>query len=96
MGIDARHRCARPPGASRERGRSVATAHLRWLNPFPSNTEEVLRSYPKVLIPEINLGQLALLVRGRFLVDARTYSKVQGLPIWAEDLEQEILQMADE
>jgi 2-oxoglutarate ferredoxin oxidoreductase subunit alpha len=77
-------------------GRPVATAHLRWLNPFPANTEDVLRSYPKVLIPEINLGQLAMLVRAAFLVDARTYSKVQGLPIWAEDLEQEILRMIDE
>jgi 2-oxoglutarate/2-oxoacid ferredoxin oxidoreductase subunit alpha len=71
-------------------GGKVATAHLRHLNPFPANTEEVLRAYPQVLIPEINLGQLALLIRGRFLIDARTYSKVQGAPIFAEELEAEI------
>ncbi|HEX6130401.1 MAG TPA: 2-oxoacid:acceptor oxidoreductase subunit alpha [Actinomycetota bacterium] len=76
-------------------GRKVATAHLRWLHPFPANLGEILRAYPKVLIPEMNLGQLALLVRARFLVDARTYSKVQGLPIFAEELEQEILRMLD-
>jgi 2-oxoglutarate/2-oxoacid ferredoxin oxidoreductase subunit alpha len=79
----------------RAAGRAVATAHLRWLSPFPSNLGDVVRAYPKVLIPEMNLGQLALLVRGRFLVDARSYSKVQGLPIFAEELEQEILQMLD-
>ena len=49
----------------------VAAAHLRHLNPFPANTGEVVRRYPKVLIPEMNLGQLAMLIRGRFLVDAR-------------------------
>jgi 2-oxoglutarate ferredoxin oxidoreductase subunit alpha len=80
----------------RERGRPVATAHLVHLNPFPPNTEEVVRRYPKVLIPELNLGQLALLVRGRFLVDARGFSKVQGQPIFAEELETEILKAMDE
>jgi 2-oxoglutarate ferredoxin oxidoreductase subunit alpha len=83
--------------ASRVRaaGRAVATAHLRWLAPFPSNLGDVVRAYPKVLIPEMNLGQLSLLVRARYLVDANTYSKVQGLPIFAEELEQEILRMLD-
>jgi 2-oxoglutarate ferredoxin oxidoreductase subunit alpha len=79
----------------RDRGRDVATAHLRWLNPFPINTGEVVRRYPKILIPEMNLGQLAVLIRARFLVDAKTFSKVQGLPIFAEELEQEILEMLD-
>jgi len=74
----------------RSRGAKVATAHLRHLNPFPANTEELLRAYPKVLIPEINLGQLALLIRGRFLIDAKSYSKVRGAPILAEELEAEI------
>jgi 2-oxoglutarate ferredoxin oxidoreductase subunit alpha len=82
-------------GRVREGGRKVATAHLRWLSPFPSNLGDVVRAYPKVLIPEMNLGQLAMLVRARFLVDAHTYSKVQGLPIFAEELEQEILRMLD-
>jgi 2-oxoglutarate/2-oxoacid ferredoxin oxidoreductase subunit alpha len=81
---------------TREAGRKVATAHLRHLNPFPANTGEVVRRYPKVLIPEMNLGQLAMLIRARFLVDARGFNKVQGLPIAAEELEQEILRVLDE
>ena len=80
----------------REAGGRVATAHLRHLNPFPANTGEVVRAYPKVLIPEMNLGQLAMLVRARFLVDARSFTKVQGLPIFAEDLEAEIRRVLDE
>jgi 2-oxoglutarate ferredoxin oxidoreductase subunit alpha len=80
---------------AREAGHKVATAHLRHLNPFPSNTGDVVRSYRKVLIPEMNLGQLAMLIRARFLVDATSFTKVQGLPIFAEDLEQEILQVLD-
>ena len=77
-------------------GRQVAAAHLRHLNPFPANTGEVVHRYPKVLIPEMNLGQLSLLIRARFLVDARGFNKVQGLPIVAEELEQEILRVMDE
>jgi 2-oxoglutarate ferredoxin oxidoreductase subunit alpha len=80
----------------RDQGRSVATAHLVHLNPFPTNTGDVVGSYRKVLIPELNLGHLALLVRGRFLVDARSYQKVQGQPIFAEELEAEILKVMDE
>jgi len=79
----------------RERGRHVATAHLVHLNPFPSNLEEVLRRYRKVLIPEVNLGQLALLIRGRFLIDARSFSKVEGLPIHLDELEAEMLKVVD-
>jgi 2-oxoglutarate/2-oxoacid ferredoxin oxidoreductase subunit alpha len=79
----------------RDAGRSVATAHLRHLNPFPSNLGDVVSSYPRILIPEMNLGQLAMLVRARFLVDAISYSKVQGLPIFADELEQEILRVLD-
>ncbi len=77
----------------RDQGKKVATAHLSHLNPFPSNIADVVQRYPKVLIPEMNSGQLALLIRGRFLVDAQSYTKVQGLPIFAEDLEQEILKV---
>jgi 2-oxoglutarate ferredoxin oxidoreductase subunit alpha len=61
-------------------GLKVAHAHLRYLNPMPKNTEQVLRSYKKVLIPELNLGQLRLLIRGMFLVDAVGLNKVQGKP----------------
>jgi 2-oxoglutarate ferredoxin oxidoreductase subunit alpha len=61
-------------------GRSVAHAHLRHLNPFPANTETVLRSYRQVLIPEVNLGQLLLLIRARYLIDAIGYDRVRGKP----------------
>ncbi len=61
-------------------GRSVAHAHLRYLNPFPANTGDVLRRYRTVLVPEINLGQLSFLIRGRFLVDAVSYGRVRGKP----------------
>jgi 2-oxoglutarate/2-oxoacid ferredoxin oxidoreductase subunit alpha len=80
----------------RARGAKVATAHLMHLSPFPRNTEEVVTRYPRVLIPELNLGQLALLIRGRYLVDARSLSKVQGQPIFAEELEDEIMKVMDE
>ena len=71
------------------RGRSVAHAHLRYLNPFPRNTETVVRSYRHVLIPEINLGQLLLLIRGRFLVDAVGYNRVRGKPFRIAEIEEE-------
>ena len=58
----------------------MAHAHLRHLNPFPANTEAVLRSYRKVLIPEINLGQLLMLVRAAYLIDAMGYDNVRGKP----------------
>jgi 2-oxoglutarate ferredoxin oxidoreductase subunit alpha len=61
-------------------GRSVAHAQLRHLNPFPANTEAVLRSYERVLIPEVNLGQLLLLIRARYLIDAVGYDRVRGKP----------------
>ena len=77
-------------------GRKVATAHLRHLNPFPANTGDVVKAYPKVLIPEMNMGQLSMLIRAKFLVDAISFTKVQGLPIFADDLEQEILRVLDE
>ncbi|GAA4204054.1 2-oxoacid:acceptor oxidoreductase subunit alpha [Microbispora amethystogenes] len=70
----------------RAAGHKVAQAHLRHLNPLPANTGEVLRSYDKVLLPEINLGQLAMLLRARFLVDVISYNRVRGLPFKAEEL----------
>ena len=73
----------------RARGRSVAHAHLRYLNPFPRNTETVVRSYRHVLIPEVNLGQLLLLIRGRYLVDAVGYNRVRGKPFRIAEIEQE-------
>jgi 2-oxoglutarate ferredoxin oxidoreductase subunit alpha len=65
----------------RRGGRAVAHAQLRHLNPFPRNTGEVLRRYDKVLIPEMNLGQLLKLVRAEFLVDAHGYNRVSGTPL---------------
>ncbi len=70
----------------RNAGHSVARAHLRHLNPFPPNLADVLRRYDRVLVPEINLGQLALLLRGRFLVDVISYNQVRGLPFKAAEL----------
>jgi 2-oxoglutarate/2-oxoacid ferredoxin oxidoreductase subunit alpha len=67
-------------------GGAVAQAHLRHLSPFPANLAEVLGSYEKVLVPEINLGQLALLLRGRFLTDVISYNRVRGLPFRAAEL----------
>jgi 2-oxoglutarate/2-oxoacid ferredoxin oxidoreductase subunit alpha len=67
-------------------GGSVAQAHLRHLNPFPANLGDVLASYDKVLVPEINLGQLALLLRGRYLTDVVSYNRVRGLPFRASEL----------
>src|SRR5438093_1011924 len=74
-------------------GERVATAHLRWLNPMPTNTGEVVTKYRRVLIPELNSGQLTMLIRAAFLADAKTFSKVQGLPIWADELEDAIVRM---
>jgi 2-oxoglutarate/2-oxoacid ferredoxin oxidoreductase subunit alpha len=67
-------------------GGSVAQAHLRHLSPFPANLGEVLAAYEKVLVPEINLGQLALVLRGRYLVDVISYNRVRGLPFRAAEL----------
>jgi 2-oxoglutarate/2-oxoacid ferredoxin oxidoreductase subunit alpha len=69
-----------------ERGQRVAHAHLRHLNPFPQNTGQVLARYPRVLVPEMNMGQLRMLLRARFLVDARGYNRVRGLPFTSTEL----------
>ena len=67
-------------------GDKVAQAHLRHLSPFPANLGDVLGRYEKVLVPEINLGQLALLLRGRYLTDVISYNRVRGLPFRAAEL----------
>jgi len=74
----------------REDGGRVAQAHLRHLNPFPANTGEVVRRYQRVLIPEMNLGQLAMLIRARFLIDAMSYNTVRGMPFKAAELTEAI------
>jgi 2-oxoglutarate ferredoxin oxidoreductase subunit alpha len=75
---------------ARENGHKVACAHLRHLNPLPVNTGDVLRSFDRVLVPELNSGQLAQLLRARFLVDVESFCKVRGQPLFAADIEREI------
>ncbi|MFJ3662182.1 2-oxoacid:acceptor oxidoreductase subunit alpha [Streptomyces sp. NPDC090119] len=70
----------------RAAGESIAQAHLRHLNPFPANLGEVLKGYDKVVVPEMNLGQLATLIRAKYLVDARSFNQVNGMPFKAEQL----------
>ncbi|WP_028646547.1 2-oxoacid:acceptor oxidoreductase subunit alpha [Nocardiopsis sp. CNT312] len=79
----------------RRAGGRVAQAHLRHLNPFPPDLGETLSRYDRVVVPEINLGQLALLLRGRFLVDVIGYNKVRGLPFKAEELADVLQEVID-
>ena len=84
---------------ARKRGLSVASAHLRYLNPFPGNLPDVLKRYKRVLIPELNTGQLSLLIRGRFLVDAVPFNKISGQPFKIAEIEgkiDEVLGLRDE
>jgi 2-oxoglutarate ferredoxin oxidoreductase subunit alpha len=80
----------------RARGLGVAHAHLVHLNPFPPDLGKVLASYPKVMVPEGNLGQLSKLVRAEFLVDARSVTKIQGVPFRAGELEAAIAAFIEE
>ncbi|HVV77923.1 MAG TPA: 2-oxoacid:acceptor oxidoreductase subunit alpha [Mycobacteriales bacterium] len=73
-------------GLVREKGHDVAQAHLRHIVPLPSNTGDILAGYDKVLIPEMNLGQLAMMIRAKYLVDAIGYNHVRGLPFTAAEL----------
>jgi 2-oxoglutarate ferredoxin oxidoreductase subunit alpha len=70
----------------RETGLEVAQAHLRYLNPFPSDLGDVLKRYDAVMVPEMNLGQLSMLLRARYLVDVVGYNHVRGLPLRAAEL----------
>jgi 2-oxoglutarate ferredoxin oxidoreductase subunit alpha len=79
----------------RERGMKVAQAHLRHLNPLPPNAGDVLRAFPRVLVPEINCGQLAQVLRAEFLVDVRSHTKVSGQPLFAAELERAIVEQLD-
>ncbi|MEO8273672.1 MAG: 2-oxoacid:acceptor oxidoreductase subunit alpha [Chloroflexota bacterium] len=75
------------------RGVSIAHAHLRYLNPLPANVGDVLAAYRRVLVPELNLGQLLMLLRARFLVDAIGYNRVRGKPFRIAELETEALRV---
>ncbi|MEO6880881.1 MAG: 2-oxoacid:acceptor oxidoreductase subunit alpha [Mycobacteriaceae bacterium] len=78
----------------RARGTNVAQAHLRHLNPLPANLGEVLRAYEKVVVPEMNLGQLSMILRARYLVDIQPVTKVAGLAFLAEELQDVLLAAA--
>lgn len=86
--------CKTAVDACREQGVKVGHAHLRWVNPFPKNLGEVLSKYKKVLIPELNLGQLRTLVRAEFLVDAIGLNKVQGRPFAVAEVMAKINELA--
>jgi 2-oxoglutarate ferredoxin oxidoreductase subunit alpha len=77
----------------REKGRKIGHLHLRHLNPLPGNVGEVLKRYKKVLVPELNMGQLLLLLRAKYLVDAVGLNKIQGRPFKQSELEQKIEEM---
>ena len=70
----------------RDNGEKIAQAHIRYLNPFPKNLGEVLKKYPKVIVPEMNMGQLAMLLRAEFLKDVISFNQVRGLPFTTAEL----------
>ena len=76
--------------AQRSKGRKIGHLHLRYLNPFPENLGEVLKRYKKVLVPELNMGQLSWMLRAKFLVDAIGLNKIQGRPFKQAELDQKI------
>jgi 2-oxoglutarate ferredoxin oxidoreductase subunit alpha len=78
---------------AQRKGFKVAQAHLRYLNPMPRNTGEVLKRYKKVLVPELNAGQLRMLLRSEFLVDAIGLNKIQGRPFLVSEIEERISQL---
>jgi 2-oxoglutarate ferredoxin oxidoreductase subunit alpha len=80
---------------ARTAGKSVSQAHLKHLNPFPKNLGDVLGRFKKVLIPENNMGQLTLLVRGRYLIDAEGLHRVTGRPFTISEVEEKILEMVN-
>ena len=75
-----------------EEGYDVAQVHLRYINPFPKNLGELLHEFDKVLIPEMNSGQLLQLIRAKYLVPAIGYSKVQGMPFTVEEMKTKIIE----
>ena len=79
---------------AREARHQVACAHIHHLNPLPANVGDVLRSFPRVLVPEVNSGQLARGLRGRFVVDVESFTKVKGQPLFAAEIKREIEQRA--
>ena len=79
----------------RDTGRNIAVTHIRHLNPLPANTGEVLRAYDRVVVPEMNTGQLAMILRAKYLVDVQSYSRVRGLPISPAELGPHLVDVID-
>ncbi|QQS37875.1 MAG: 2-oxoacid:acceptor oxidoreductase subunit alpha [Ignavibacteriales bacterium] len=77
----------------KENGYNVSQAHLKYLNPMPKNLGSVLKNFKKVLIPELNLGQLALLIRNKFLLDVLQFNKVQGQPFKVSEIENKLVEI---
>ena len=73
-----------------EKKQKVSWVHLRYINPFPKDLGEIIKKYDKVLVPEMNSGQLALMLRAKFLVDVITYSKIQGRPFTTSEIGKKI------
>ncbi|MBR9804732.1 2-oxoglutarate ferredoxin oxidoreductase subunit alpha, partial [bacterium] len=73
-------------------GKSVAHAHIRYLSPFPRNLGDVLKRYKKVIVPELNCGQLRLLLRSQYLVDAQGVNKIKGKPFLVSEIREAIEQ----
>jgi 2-oxoglutarate/2-oxoacid ferredoxin oxidoreductase subunit alpha len=81
--------------AQREKGRKIGHVHLRHLNPFPGNLGEVMKRYKKILVPEMNMGQLVMVLRAKYLVDAQSYGKIQGKPFKQSEIEDKIEELLD-
>jgi 2-oxoglutarate ferredoxin oxidoreductase subunit alpha len=82
--------------AQREKGRKIGHVHLRHLNPLPRNLGEVMKRYKKILVPEMNMGQLVMVLRAKYLVDAQSYGKIQGKPFKQSEIEDKIEELLDE
>ncbi len=87
--------CATAVHRAQAAGKSVSHAHLRYLNPFPRNLGDLMKRFDKVLVPELNCGQLLSILRSTYLIDAVGYNKVQGKPFSVEELERTINKMVD-
>ena len=79
----------------REKGHRIGHVHLRYLNPLPRNLGDILKRYKKVLVPEMNMGQLVMILRAKFLVDAESYGKIQGKPFKQSEIEAKIEELLD-
>jgi 2-oxoglutarate ferredoxin oxidoreductase subunit alpha len=79
----------------REKGHRIGHVHLRYLNPLPRNLGDILKRYKKILVPEMNMGQLVMILRAKFLVDAESYGKIQGKPFKQSEIETKIEELLD-